>query len=50
MVTLNGILIHKSGLMTGGITQALEKRASMWDEKKIEGNSFIIIKQLIFFY
>eukprot|EP01116_Phalansterium_solitarium_P016500 TRINITY_DN3844_c0_g1_i1.p1 TRINITY_DN3844_c0_g1~~TRINITY_DN3844_c0_g1_i1.p1 ORF type:complete len:1226 (+),score=616.02 TRINITY_DN3844_c0_g1_i1:155-3832(+) len=32
VVTSNGTLIHKSGLMTGGIG-GIEKRAARWDEK-----------------
>jgi len=36
VVTLNGTLIHKSGLMTGGLSGSIEERARRWDEKQIE--------------
>ncbi len=38
VVTVNGVLIHKSGLMSGGLG-GVEARAQVWNDKAIEGNS-----------
>lgn len=40
VVTVDGILLTKSGTMTGGSSGGMEARSNKWDDKKIEG-SFI---------
>ncbi len=40
VVTVNGVLIHKSGLMSGGLG-GVEARAQVWNDKAIEGNTLI---------
>ncbi len=37
VVTLDGTLIHKSGLMTGGLS-GIEARAQRWNDKEVTGN------------
>lgn len=37
VVTVDGILLTKSGTMTGGTTGGMEARSKQWDDKKIEG-------------
>lgn len=37
VVTTNGILLTKSGTMTGGTSGGMEARSHKWDDKKIEG-------------
>lgn len=37
VVTVDGILLTKSGTMTGGITGGMEARSQKWDDKTIEG-------------
>lgn len=37
VVTTDGILLTKSGTMTGGTTGGMEARSKQWDDKKIEG-------------
>ena len=37
VVTLDGTLINKAGVMTGGLSRNLESRAQRWDEK-VTGN------------
>ncbi|KAL8142615.1 hypothetical protein V2J09_015647 [Rumex salicifolius] len=37
VVTTDGILLTKSGTMTGGTTGGMEARSNKWDDKKIEG-------------
>ncbi|XP_057449272.1 structural maintenance of chromosomes protein 1-like [Lotus japonicus] len=37
VVTLDGILLTKSGTMTGGTSGGMEARSKQWDDKKIEG-------------
>uniref|UniRef100_A0A2P2LWW5 Structural maintenance of chromosomes protein n=6 Tax=Rhizophora mucronata TaxID=61149 RepID=A0A2P2LWW5_RHIMU len=37
VVTVDGILLTKSGTMTGGTTGGMEARSRQWDDKKIEG-------------
>lgn len=39
VVTLDGTLIHKSGLMTGGLS-GIELHAQKWDQKRIDGINF----------
>ena len=41
VVTTDGILLTKSGTMTGGTTGGIEARSNKWDDKKIEGLCFI---------
>jgi structural maintenance of chromosome 1 len=36
VVTLDGTLIYKSGLITGGYAEDVEARATRWEEKKID--------------
>ncbi|KAL5561912.1 hypothetical protein UlMin_031659, partial [Ulmus minor] len=36
-VTVDGILLTKSGTMTGGTSGGMEARSKQWDDKKIEG-------------
>uniref|UniRef100_A0A0D6QVW1 Structural maintenance of chromosomes protein n=1 Tax=Araucaria cunninghamii TaxID=56994 RepID=A0A0D6QVW1_ARACU len=36
VVTVDGILLTKSGTMTGGITGGMEARSSKWDDRAIE--------------
>ena len=36
VVTVDGVLIRKSGLMTGGISTSLESRARGWEQKDIQ--------------
>lgn len=47
VVTVDGILLTKSGTMTGGISGGMEARSNKWDDKKIEGTQSIHC--LIFF-
>ncbi|XWS46977.1 hypothetical protein CRYUN_Cryun14cG0114400 [Craigia yunnanensis] len=37
VVTVDGILLTKSGTMTGGTSGGMEARSNKWDDKKIEG-------------
>ncbi|KAK9820343.1 hypothetical protein WJX72_009251 [[Myrmecia] bisecta] len=37
VVALDGTLINKAGLITGGISGGMEARASRWDDKALEG-------------
>ncbi|XP_077250735.1 structural maintenance of chromosomes protein 1-like [Tasmannia lanceolata] len=37
VVTIDGILLTKSGTMTGGISGGMEARSHKWDDKTIEG-------------
>lgn len=37
VVTVDGILLTKSGTMTGGTSGGMEARSHKWDDKKIEG-------------
>ncbi|XP_010262325.1 PREDICTED: structural maintenance of chromosomes protein 1 [Nelumbo nucifera] len=37
VVTVDGILLSKSGTMTGGTSGGMEARSKQWDDKKIEG-------------
>lgn len=37
VVTLDGILLTKSGTMTGGTSGGMEARSHKWDDKKIDG-------------
>ncbi|KAG6429104.1 hypothetical protein SASPL_107143 [Salvia splendens] len=37
VVTTNGILLTKSGTMTGGTSGGMEARSHKWDDKRIEG-------------
>lgn len=37
VVTVDGILLTKSGTMTGGTSGGMEAKSTRWDEKKIEG-------------
>ncbi|KAF5203852.1 Structural maintenance of chromosomes protein [Thalictrum thalictroides] len=37
VVTVDGILLTKSGMMTGGISGGMEARSKQWDDKKVEG-------------
>lgn len=36
-MTVDGILLTKSGTMTGGTSGGMEARSKQWDDKKIEG-------------
>lgn len=36
-MTLDGILLTKSGTMTGGTSGGMEARSHKWDDKKIDG-------------
>lgn len=35
VVCLNGTMIHKNGMITGGMSENVEMRASRWDDEKI---------------
>ncbi|XP_022960554.1 structural maintenance of chromosomes protein 1-like isoform X1 [Cucurbita moschata] len=37
VVTVDGIMLTKSGTMTGGTSGGMEARSNKWDDKKIEG-------------
>lgn len=37
MVTVDGILLTKSGTMTGGISGGMEARSQKWNDQAIEG-------------
>lgn len=37
VVTVDGILLTKSGTMTGGTSGGMEAKSKQWDDKKIEG-------------
>lgn len=37
VVTVDGILLTKSGTMTGGTSGGMEARSKQWDDKKVEG-------------
>lgn len=41
VVTVDGILLTKSGTMTGGTSGGMEARSNKWDDKKIEGTQRI---------
>jgi hypothetical protein len=41
VVTVSGVLFHKAGFVTGGLTPSMETRAARWDEKKIDGNNSV---------
>lgn len=41
VVTVDGILLTKSGTMTGGISGGMEARSNRWDSGKIEGSRLI---------
>lgn len=43
VVTVDGILLTKSGTMTGGTSGGMEARSKQWDDKKIEGWSHLYI-------
>lgn len=36
VVTVDGILLTKSGTMTGGISGGMEARSNKWDDSRIE--------------
>mmetsp|Transcript_9154 Transcript_9154/g.37735 ORF Transcript_9154/g.37735 Transcript_9154/m.37735 type:complete len:1230 (-) Transcript_9154:295-3984(-) len=36
VVTVDGVMIHKSGMMTGGISSSMEVRAKEWEQKDLE--------------
>lgn len=38
VVTTDGILLTKSGTMTGGTSGGMEARSHKWDDKEIEGS------------
>lgn len=42
-VTIDGTLIEKSGLMTGGIS-GVEGKATRWDEKEVSGTFFPVFQ------
>lgn len=56
VVTIDGILLTKSGTMTGGTSSSIEVRSHKWDDKKVDGmcngvylnNSALVAKCLIF--
>eukprot|EP00210_Caulerpa_lentillifera_P005542 g5301.t1 len=35
IVSLDGTIIHKTGYITGGLTESMESRAARWDDKKL---------------
>ncbi|KAL6210710.1 hypothetical protein ACLB2K_015942 [Fragaria x ananassa] len=37
VVTVDGIMLSKSGTMTGGTSGGMEARSKQWDDKKVEG-------------
>nr|GMD26933.1 structural maintenance of chromosomes protein 1 [Ipomoea batatas] len=37
VVTIDGILLTKSGTMTGGTSSSIEVRSHKWDDKKVDG-------------
>ncbi|KAK8572495.1 hypothetical protein V6N12_028548 [Hibiscus sabdariffa] len=39
VVSVDGILLSKSGTMTGGTSGGMEARSNKWDDKKIEGKT-----------
>lgn len=39
VVTVDGILLTKSGTMTGGTSGGMEAKSKQWDDKKIEGQN-----------
>lgn len=49
VVTVDGILLTKSGTMTGGTSGGMEARSHKWDDKKIEGlwNSLSMLLWLV---
>jgi hypothetical protein len=36
VVTVDGILLTKSGTMTGGVSGGMEARSNKWDDSRIE--------------
>lgn len=36
VVTVDGVMIHKSGMMTGGLSSNMEARAKEWEQKDLE--------------
>jgi hypothetical protein len=47
VVTEDGTLIQKSGLMTGGLS-GIEARAQKWNDKEISGNATTTVQYLMF--
>lgn len=37
VVTLDGILLGKSGTMTGGVSGGMEARSHKWDDRAVDG-------------
>lgn len=35
-MTLDGVLLHKAGLMTGGVTGGMEAKSQKWDSRAID--------------
>jgi hypothetical protein len=40
---VDGILLTKSGTMTGGTSGGMEARSKQWDDKKFEGLYYILL-------
>lgn len=51
-MTTDGILLTKSGTMTGGTSGGMEARSHKWDDKKIEGllSNLTILFTYAFFF
>ena len=41
VVTVDGIMLSKSGTMTGGTSGGMEARSKQWDDKKVEGQCYL---------
>lgn len=53
MVTVDGILLTKSGTMTGGLSGGMEAKSNKWDDSAIQGihiHSLFVSLVLILFY
>jgi structural maintenance of chromosome 1 len=40
VVTQDGVLLSKSGTMTGGVSGGMETRSQKWDDRAVEGQQF----------
>lgn len=41
VVTHDGILLAKSGTMTGGVSGGMESRSQKWDNQAVEGKNIV---------
>ena len=44
VVTLDGVLLAKSGTMTGGQSGGMESRSQKWDNQAVEGAVVVVVQ------